>query len=181
MDSLVDRIGAREGMLRRSIGAWLAMVLVAGCGVFAPASGLDGLGVSASVGGWTVTVTTPDPKTDFGQTLAGVADVFFEAAGATPATGTWATYRMTDGRGFFMSVDGYRVNGAVPEAMWRGAQGISIEGTSPVVITAGGWDLRHWGDEKAWVAVRGDRLFTLPGGPLGPTLEQVRTFLDGLA
>jgi YD repeat-containing protein len=94
--------------------------------------------------------------------------------------GTWADFTVRDADGVVTHVNGFRVIGAKPDAMWKGADGIGIADISTVAITPGGWDLRRWGDNGAWIAVRGDRLFTFPGGELAPTRDQVQTFLDAL-
>jgi hypothetical protein len=167
-------------MLWRLIVAMLASVLVAGCAVVPHAPGSADLGVPAAIGNWTVRDDTPDPKTDAGQMWADFAWDFIEAAGGTTATGAWATFTVRDADGVVTHVDGYRVIGARPDAMWGGADGVGIAGISTVAITPGGWDLRHWGDNGAWIAVRDDRAFTFPGGQLAPTRDQVQTFLDAL-
>jgi hypothetical protein len=164
-------------MLWRQIVVVLAAVLVVGCALV---PGPDDLGVPGQIGDWTAVNSTPDPKTDAGQLSADVASDFIEAAGGTSATGAWADFTVRDADGVVTHVYGYHVIGAKPDAMWRGADGIGISDISTVAITPGGWDLRRWGDNGAWIAVEDDRLFIFPGGQLAPTRDQVQTFLEAL-
>jgi len=164
----------------RHILALMATVILAGCGMATNLRGPAELGVPEAIGDWTVSNVTSIPGTDFGNTMAEFASVFLEAAGATSTTGTWATFEVRDGGVLVTRVDAFRVIGAGPEAMWRGADAIgfgdaAIEGTTPA-----GWDLRRMGDGSGWIAVRNDRLFTFSGGPPGPTSGQVQRFLESL-
>jgi hypothetical protein len=168
-------------MFERHLVALVATILVAGCSAVPHAPGPADLGVPAAIGDWAMSDVTPDPQTDVGKVIGEFTSTFMDAAGATPATGAWAWFEVRDAGGVLVTkVDGYRVIGVEPDALWRGADRIGFTDLSPVAVTTGGWDLRHVSDGDGWIAVRGDRLFAFSGGPPEPTRDEVQRFLDAV-
>lgn len=152
-------VQAMRSLRGPATGLVLAVIAAAsGCSPAAPS--LDQLGVPSRIGDWELSLTDNGD-----QYVEEVVEAFFAAAGGSEANSIHGSYRIK-GPDVFRRLEGFRVIGATPAAMWAGAEdSIVPDSAERTSVPFAGWDVDRFderGDnvpEPTWIAVQGDRLF----------------------